>query len=58
MLVDEYGNKLKTLIMRVNKKFFGQNLDLINLFAYNLIIENALYQNLLSVLAVIYTQLK
>ncbi len=58
MSVDEYGNKLKALIMRINKKFFGQNLDLINLFAYNLIIENTLYQNLPSVLAVIYIQLK
>ncbi len=58
MSVDEYGNKLKALIMRVNKKFFGQNLDLINLFTYNLIIENTLYQNLPSVLAVIYIQLK
>ncbi len=58
MSVDEYNNKLKVLIMRVNKKFFGQNLDLINLFAYNSIIENTLYQNLPSVPAVIYTQLK
>jgi len=58
MSVDEYGNKFKALIIRVNKKFFGQNLDLINLFAYNPIIENALYQNLLNVSAVIYTQLK
>ena len=58
MSVDEYNNKLKALIIRVNKKFFGQNLDLINLFAYNLIIKNILYQNLLSVLAVIYIQLK
>ena len=58
MSVDEYGNKLKALIMRVNKKFFGQNLDLINLFAYNPIIKNALYQNLPSIPAVIYTQLK
>jgi len=54
MSVNEYGNKLKALIMRVNKKFFSQNLDLINLFAYNLIIENALYQNLPSIPAVIY----
>ena len=58
MSVDEYGNKLKALIMRINKKFFGQNLDLINLFAYNPIIEDTLYQNLLSILAVIYIQLK
>ena len=58
MSVDEYDNKLKALIMRVNKKFFDQNLDLINLFVYNPIIENTLYQNLLSVLAIIYTQLK
>jgi len=43
MSVDEYGNKFKALIIRVNKKFFDQNLDLINLFAYNPIIKNTLY---------------